>query len=133
MNFNFIPYKLNADISYFENNLQYISSDNSVDFYRAKGRFMKQLLGFPVSVANLYFFEGNLITVYIQLGGETENLNKVREALLKAIEVQFKSLKDESATIYYWQNDSQFLGLLQQDKKLLILYHSLNKFNVFKP
>jgi hypothetical protein len=134
MNFEFIQYKLNADISYFKDNIQYISSDNGVDLYRAKEGFIRLLLGLPVSVTNLYFFEGSLITVYIQLGQVAEDLNNVKELLVEAIEVPYKHLNDESGIVYYWQDESQFLGLLiQQGKSVLLLYHSLNKFNVFNP
>lgn len=84
------------------------------------------------TAANLYFFEGNLITAYIQLGEVPENINKVRLALVKAIEGHYNSLNDESGIVYYWQDESQFLGLLiQEGKNILLLYHSLNKFNVF--
>lgn len=134
MNFDFIPYKLNSDIGDFKNNIQYISSDNGVDLYTAKEGFIELLLGFPVSVTNLYFFEGGLITVYIHLGQVVEDLNKVKETLIKAIEVDYTHLNNESGSVYYWQDESQFLGLLiQQGKSVLLLYHSLNKFNVFSP
>lgn len=132
MNFDFIPYQLNADISDFKGNVEYISSDNGIDLYRAKDGFIKALLGFPVTVVNLYFFEGSLITAYIQLAETIEQLHKVREVLEKASVGKAKFLETDSGLIYYWQSNSQFLGLLnQQDKNILLFYHSLNKYNVF--
>lgn len=132
MNFDFIPYQLNADISDFKGNVEYISSDNGVDLYRAKDGFAKQILDFPVSMANLYFFEGSLITAYIQIGETNEHLQKLIEELEKTTFEKAKLLATDSEFVYYWQNDRQFLGLLiQQGKNILLLYHSLNKFNVF--
>lgn len=132
MNFDFLPYQLNADISDFKNNIQYISSDNGVNLYRAKDGFIKALLGFPVIVVNLYFFEGSLITAYIQLGETIERIHEVREVLEQATVGKAKLLETDSGFVYYWQYNSQFLGLLiQQDKNILLLYHSLRKFNVF--
>lgn len=132
MNFDFLPYQLNADISDFKDNLEYISSDNGVDLYRAKDGFIKALLGFPVTMANLYFFEGSLITSYIQLAETIEQQHKVREVLGKASAGKTKTLESASGIVYYWQTNSQFLGLLiQQDKNILLIYHSLRKFNVF--
>ena len=132
MNFNFIPFTLNAYLSHFQGQIQYISSDNGVDLYRAKDGFIKSLLGFPITMANLYFFEGSLITVYIQLGEVTEQLENVKTALEKTILEKAKILETDSGIIYYWQSKSQFLGLLiKQNNNILLLYHSLNKFNVF--
>lgn len=132
MNFDFIPYQLNADISYFKDNVEYISSDNGVDLYRAKDGFIEALLGFPVIMVNLYFFEGSLITAYIQLAETSEHLHKVKEVLEIATVGKAKSLESDSGIVYYWHSNSQFLGLLiQQDKNILLLYHSLSKFNVF--
>lgn len=132
MNFEFLPYQLNADLCDFKGNVEYISSDNGVDLYRAKDGFIKALLGFPVIMVNLYFFEGNLITAYIQLEEKVEHLHKVKEVLVKTTLEKAKILETDSGFVYYWHSNNQFLGLLiQQDKNILLLYHSLNKFNVF--
>lgn len=132
MNFDFIPYQLNADIRDFKDNVEYISSDNGVDLYRAKYGFIKALLGFPVTTVNLYFFEGSLITAYIQIGETKEHLQKLIKELEKTTFEKAKLLETDSGFVYYWQNDRQFLGLfIQQGKNVLLLYHSLNKFSVF--
>lgn len=132
MNFDFLPYQLNADISDFKDNVEYISSDNGVDLYRANDGFIKPLLGFPITMANLYFFEGSLITAYIQLRETNEHFQKLIEELEKTTFEKPKLLETDSGLVYFWQSNSQFLGLLiQQGKNVLLLYHSLNKFNVF--
>jgi hypothetical protein len=132
MNLNFIPYKLNADISDFNGNMEYISSDNGIDYYRTKESFMSQLLGFSVSVVNLYFFEGTLISVYIQIGEMPDKLHKLKVELEKALEKDAKYLKTITEVIHYWQGQDHFIGLLiQKEKNILLIYHTLNKFNVF--
>lgn len=133
MNFDFIPYQLNADISDFKGNVEFISSYNGVDLYRAKDGFIKALLGFSVKLANLYFFEGSLITAYIQLGEASGQLHNVKTGLEETISVRAKIVETDSGFIYYWQRKSQFLGLLiQQAKNTILLYHSITKFCVFK-
>jgi|GEM_PF-2383073 len=132
MNFDFIPYRLNADIGYFKGNIQYISSDNGVDLYRAKDGFMKLLLGFTVTVANLYFFEGSLITVYIRLTEHGQSINEVKRAMEGAILMDAKTLFTDTGLMYYWQDNKQLLGLISQGTEGdILMYHSLNKFNVF--
>lgn len=132
MNFDFLPYQLHADISDFKDIMEYISSDNGVDLYMARDGFIKPLLDFPVTMANLYFFEGSLITAYVQFGETNEKLNKIIVALEKTTLEKARFLETDSGHVYYWQSSSQFLGLLiQQGKNILLLYHCLNKFNVF--
>jgi len=93
IDFDFIPYELNVDISDFKNNIQYISSDNGVDLYKAKEGFIKHLLNFQVMMINLYFFEGSLITAYIHLGENPENIIQVGKALEHTIKRPGRALK----------------------------------------
>src|SRR5690242_2010338 len=90
--FDFMPYQLNADISDFKNSIQYISSDNGVSLYKAKEGFIWFLLSFPVSVANLYFFEGNLITVYLRLTEQVNSMEEVARASSGIILMDAKSM-----------------------------------------
>lgn len=131
MNFDFLPYQLNADISDFKGNIQYISSDNGVDLYKAKDGFTKQILGFPVSMANLYFFEGSLITVYIHLGENPEHIEQVSKTLELSITRQGKPLKLDSGTGYIWKGERATLAIIQDKRKeRLYLYNSLKRFDV---
>lgn len=132
MNFDFLPYQLNADIGDFKSSIQYISSDNGVSLYKAKEDFIKFLLGFPVSVANLYFFEGNLITVYIHLDENPENIEQVCKTLEQSITRPGKALKLHSGSGYIWKAESATLAIIQDMRKgRLYLYYSLKKFDVF--
>lgn len=131
MNFNFLPYQLNADISDFKGNVEYISSDNGVDLYKAKDGFIKALLGFPVIMVNLYFFEGSLITAYIHLEDNPENIELASTTLEKSITKPGKSLKLDFGNGYYWKAENSTLALLQDMvKRKLYLYFSLNDFSV---
>lgn len=131
MNFEFLPYQLNADISDFKDNIQYISSDNGVDLYRGKEGFMKLLLGLPVSVVNLYFFEGSLITTYIHLGENPDSIEQVSKTLEHSIKRQGKALKLRSGNGYKWEDDTSTLALIQDMRKgRLYLYHSLKRYDV---
>lgn len=131
MNFEFLPYRLNADISDFKDNIEYISSDNGVDLYRAKDGFIKALLGFPVTDVNLYFYEGSLITVYIHLGENPENIEQVSKTLEHSITRPGKALKLDSGTGYIWKGESATLAIIQDmSKERLYLYNSLKRFDV---
>lgn len=132
MNFNFMPYKLNADISDFKGKIEYISSDNGVDLYNAREGLEMPLLGFQVKQVNLYFYEANLITVYIQLAENSDIIQKVKGILDEALAETGKVMEADSGLLYYWQDKNQLLGLMIKDEgKFLLLYNSLNKFNVF--
>jgi len=131
MNFDFLPYQLNADICDFKNNVEYISSDNGVDLYRAKDGFIKALLGFPVTMVNLYFFEGNLITVYIRLEENPEYIELVSKTFEPSITRPGKALKLDFGNGYYWKAENSTLALLQDiENGKLYLYFSLNEFSV---
>lgn len=131
MNFEFLPYRLNADISDFKHNIEYISSDNGVDLYRGKEGFMKLLLGLRVSVVNLYFFEGNLITAYIHLGENPDSIEQVSKTLEHSIKRPGKALKLRYGNGYSWKAETSTLALIQDMRKgRLYLYHSLKRFNV---
>jgi hypothetical protein len=132
MIFNFMPFRLNDDLSDFKDDIQYIYSANGVDLYRTKNGLIKDVVEIPVTVINLYFFEGTLITAYIKLAEPIDHLQKVREILENAIAEKAKILEMDSGLIYYWKCNNQFLGLLiQKNRNILLLYHSLIKFNVF--
>ncbi len=134
MDFDFMPYRLNADISDFKDNIKYISSDNGVDLYKARKGLIKPIIDFQVVDTNLYFFEGSLITVYIQLSEKADNIIKVKEALDKALFKNSKIIEIDSGLLYYWQSNSYFLGLLiKKQGKFVTLYQSINKFNIFNP
>ena len=45
MNFTFIPFKLNMDIADFEDDIQYLTTDNGIDLYKAKEELKKPILG----------------------------------------------------------------------------------------
>lgn len=132
MNFDFIPYQLNADISSFKNNIQYISSDNGVDLYKAKDGFIKPLLGFPVTMANLYFFEGSLITVYCHLkntGGSYERLKGKIEGLLIKTGVPFS---DDENSGFIWKSEYLVLAIVMgKDSNKMYLYYSMPRYSVF--
>ena len=132
MNFGFLPYSLNADLSHFQGQIQYISSENGVDLYKVREELKKPILGIPVIDINFYFFEGSLITVYSHLGEFVCHLDKVIETIEKVILEYSKILKTHSSHVYYWQNKTQFLGLMVQRKsKSLLIYHSLELYNIF--
>lgn len=132
MNFDFIPYQLNADISDFKTNVEYISSDNGVDLYRAKDGFIKALLGFPVSSANLYFFEGNLITVYCHLENINDGFERLKgkiESLLNKTGVPFS---DEDNLGFSWKSEYRVLAIVMvRNSNKMYLYYSILKYSVF--
>ena len=133
MDFNFIPYKLNTDISYFKDNIQYISSDNGVDLYIERNMRNPSILGLRVTIINLYFLEGSLITVYIHLGENPENIEEVKEILETEIKTQGRAIKTNSVMVYGWTEQNEFLGLLKDTRgKKLYLYYTLKKYNVFE-
>lgn len=131
MNFDFILCKLNAEISDFKGNVEYISSDNGVELYRAKEGFISHHLSFPVIRINLYFFEGNLITAYIHLGENPDSIEQFSKVLEHAIKSQGRALKLSYRKGYVWKAESSILALIQDMRKgKLYLYYSVKKFAV---
>jgi hypothetical protein len=132
MNFDFIPYQLNADISDFKGNIQYISSDNGIDLYRAKDGFVKSILDFPVTIVNLYFFEGSLITVYCHLEnieGRFERLKGKIECLLDKTGFPFS---DDENSGFIWKSEYLVLSIVMgRDSNKMYLYYSMLRYSVF--
>lgn len=132
MNFNFIPFTLNADLSHFQAQIQYISSENGIDLYKAREKIKQPILGIPVTDVNLYFFEGNLITVYIHLEEKRLNISRIKSILEKVLNTKAMILCNDSGIVYYWKDDSFYLGLLaMKDRNCLVLYYTLNNYCVF--
>lgn len=132
MNFDFLPYQLNADISDFKDIMEYISSENGVDLYRARDGFIKPLLNFPVTTVNLYFFEGTLITVYYHLENNESILETQKggiEVLLNMIGSPF-SVNDNSG--FLWKSEFLVLAIVMgKDSHKMYLYYSLLSYSVF--
>lgn len=131
MNFDFIPYQLNADISDFKGNIQYISSDNGVDLYRAKDGFMKPLLGFPVTMANLYFFEGSLITVYYHLENTEGSFEKLKEKIEGILNMTGIPFSDNDNSGFFWKSEFLVLAIVMgKDSHKMYLYYSVLRYSV---
>lgn len=130
MKFNLIPHKLNTDIADFKNEIQYLATDNGIDLYKAKHK--ASVLGILVSDVNLYFFEGSLITVYIHLAAKNEDFSQVRQILSNKIEEQGKAFKIDSGQVIGWENQSEFLGLVNDKTgKRLYLYYTLKEYSIY--
>lgn len=132
MNFDFLPYQLNADISDFKNNVEYISSDNGVDLYKAKDGFIKALLGFPVTTVNLYFFEGNLITVYCHLEN-TEGIFEILKGKIEALlNMTGSPFSDNDNSGFLWKSEFLVLAIVMgKDSHKMYLYYSVLRYSVF--
>lgn len=132
MNFDFIPYQLNADISDFKDNVEYISSDNGVDLYRSKDGLIKHILGFPVTMANLYFFEGSLITVYCHLENIDDGFERLKgkiESLLNKTGFPF-SYEDNLG--FSWKSEYRVLAIVMvRNCNKMYLYYSILRYSVF--
>lgn len=135
MDFGFLPYQLNTDLSDLRDNIEYLSSENGVDLYKAKDEFIKPVLAFPVTMISLYFFEGSLITTYIHLGVDSGQFFKVRAVLDSNILIKSDRMVYDSGDFYYWQSKEQVISLIidMHPQKVLKIYNSLNKFNIFDP
>lgn len=130
MKFDFISYRLNADLADFKNAIQYLATDNGIDLYKVKSK--TTIFDMPVSDINLYFFEGNLITVYIHLATEAENLYQVRQLLESRIKEAGEAFKIDSGEVIGWESASEFLGLVNDKTgKRLYLYHTLKRFSIY--
>lgn len=134
MNFDFIPFQLNSDIASFKGQIDFISSNNGVELYKVRMSCIEPILGFKVSKVNLYFFEGNLVTVYIRLLGNIESIQKIIAVLNTTILKTGKTIETTSDRVHYWQGRSQFLGLLNKEgMKYFLIYHTLNEYNIYNP
>ncbi len=131
MKFNFIPYRLNANIAEFKDGIQYLATDNGIDLYKVKSK--TTIFDMLASDINLYFFEGNLITVYIHLATKAENLSQVRQMLESRIKEAGKAFKIDSGEVIGWESASEFLGLVNDKTgKRLYLYYALKEFSIYR-
>lgn len=132
MNFNFMPLKLNTDIAYFKDTIDYFGSDNGIDLYKVKNSLKVPLMGLGVTDVNLYFFEANLITVYIHLVSKSMDLGHVRQTLENRIKEQGKALKIDSTVVIGWESTNEFLGLVHDKTgKRVYLYYTLKEFSIY--
>ncbi len=130
MKFNFIPYRLNADRAELKDEIMYVATDNGIDLYKTKPK--TAILGILVTGVNLYFFEGNLITVYIHLASKAEEFSQVRQILESRIKEERKAFKIDSGEVVGWKSSSEFLGLVyDKTGKRLYLYYTLKEFSIY--
>ena len=131
MKFDFIPFSLNADIGHFKGQIQYISSDNGVELYKARKVLKNYILGIPVSNINLYFYEGNLITLYIHLVENPPSLEQVRKTFETSIGRQGEALKTGISNGYSWNGQNEILALINsQENRKVCLYYTLLRFSI---
>ncbi|MEI2755801.1 MAG: hypothetical protein V9F46_05010 [Chitinophagaceae bacterium] len=132
MNFDFLPYQLNADISDFKGNVEYISSDNGVDLYKAKDGFIKALLGFPVTMVNLYFFEGSLITVYCHLENSEGSFERLKEKIEGILNITRTPFWDNGNSGFFWKSEYLVLAIvISKASNKMYLYYSMLRYSVF--
>ena len=130
MKFNFIPYRLNIDRAELKDEIKYLATDNGIDLYKAKPK--TTILGIVVTGFNLYFFEGNLITVYIHLAAKAEDYSQVRLILESRIKEEGKAFKVDSVEVIGWEKETEFLGLVyDKTDKRLYLYYTMNEFSIY--
>ena len=132
MNFDFIPFQLNSDLVSFQGQIEYVSSEHGVELYKVRKAFIKPLLGFNIISVNLYFFEGNLVTVYLHLAAQSWNMNLIKGSIESTLGIKGESVLDSKIKGYKWCDASNILVLVQGSKELkLYLYFSSIHFSVF--
>ncbi len=132
MKFDFIPFRFNANIADFKDEILYIATDNGVDLYKSKDEVRVLIPGILFSVANLYFFEVCLITVYIHLTSKSGDFGAVSHILANTIKEAGKVIKSENLEITSWSNNSEYLGLVKAiNSDKLYLYYTLHKYNIY--
>lgn len=132
MNFNFIPFQLESDLASFKGQIEFVSSEHGVELYRVGNAFIKPLLGFHVTLVNLYFFEGNLVTVYLHLAAQSLNMNLIKESIENTLGMKGETVLDSKIKGYKWEDMSNILVLVESSKELkMYLYFSSLHFSVF--
>lgn len=132
MIFDFIPFKLNSDIANYKGQIEYVSSEHGVELYKLRKAFIKPLLGFHITSVNLYFFEGNLVTVYLHLAAQSLNMNLIKESIESTLGIKGEAVLDSKIKGYKWSDVINILVLVDGSKELkLYLYFSSIHFSVF--
>ncbi len=131
MNLEFIPFKLNADLADYKDSIEYISSDNGIDIYKARDKVPLLITGITVRNANLYFNDGSLITLYLYLVQTSNNLHHVLSDIENFIQKKgYHFQYTEQKQVYGWANEGVFLALiLFEETHTLCLYYSLEEFS----
>lgn len=133
MEFRFIPYSLNEDISSFAGVIQWVGEDNGVELYRIKNEAVNPMLGLKVINIHLYFFETNLITVYFYMDYKSSDINRLLQILESTVKQEAKKVNSGKGVAYCWINQTESLGLLNnRDTGRICLCYMLRKFSVFE-
>ena len=130
MNFEFIPFRLNADLADYKELIDYISSENGIDIYKARDKLPSLISGITVRNANLYFNDGSLITVYLYLIQRHNNILLVLSDIENFIQKKGYHFDIKQKQIYGWANEGEFLALIfDEEKKSLYMYYSLETYS----
>jgi len=130
MNFEFIPFRLNADLRDYKDLLDYISTENGIDIYKARDELPTQIPGVTVSKANLYFYQCSLVTVYIYLVHHSNGLLPVLAKIENLIQKNGYKFDVQSKQVYGWANEGEFLALiLVEETNSMCLYYSLETYS----
>lgn len=133
MNFDFIPYKLNQGVDYFESQIRHISTDNGVELYKLIDISQSHILSLPLKDVNLYFLWGALITIYCHLDPGAVNTAKVLETLEEAIGGKASRLELPAGWLHIWVTEQEVLGLVSNKtgNRSYYLYFTLREYSVF--
>ena len=130
MNFEFIPFRLNADLADYKELIDYISSENGIDIYKARDKLPFPIPGLTVRNTNLYFNDGSLITVYIYLVQRHNNIQLDLLDIENFIQKKGYHFNIKQKQIYGWANEGEFLALIfDEEKKSLYMYYSLETYS----
>ncbi len=126
-------FRLNADLSDFNKEIFYVSTDNGVDLYVTTYTNRIDIAGLKVININLYFYDGSLITLYFLLDECKGRFDQVRKILEMKIQRKGKKIQREHTAAYKWDNSREVLVILidKDDDNKIKLYHSLLEYSVY--
>lgn len=131
MDFGFLPFQLNADLSDFSDNIEYLSSDNGVDLYKINIGNKETILGFPSNLINLYFFEGSLVTVYYHLEETQSSFERLKKSLEGILIKPGTPFMMEDAYGVFWTSQVYVLAVVvARISNKFYLYSSLKQYSV---
>lgn len=134
MDFNFIPYNLNEDISdFYINDIEFIDTENGVDLYKAREGLEVDILGLKLRIINFYFYRRKLITIYFHLAECKENITDSVLVFEKVIGRAAEIIELDSGLSFLWKNETEVFGLVKDEKdRRVYLYNSTIKHSIFK-
>ena len=131
MNLSLMPYRLNTDFNEVADIVTYIDTYNGVKLYKVDQPKLV-ITDIPLTDTHLYFLEEKLITVYLHLENNLDQIELIVETLTLQLGLQGILSRSQFGLKYKWDAGNELLMLVKdQILQKFYIYYTLKKYSVF--